>query len=187
MSTNLQQATKQSRVSTLPDDLKAIAEAMLAEKFGEEAIEVKSQGPFPGGDTSPFRSIRRDDFFVEPGMGYSRGNRHRDLGEVNVRIEPWSRDRVAEMEITYPSYDVLMAAFRQVRERGIRPQSGELILNPEFYNFLMRDREVHMAYQSRDMDPRRGRTGVKDPDGYLFGCEVYITPKVRHAMLITRF
>ncbi len=47
MSTNLQQATKNSRVSTLPDDLKAIAEAMLAEKFGEEAIEVKSQGPFP--------------------------------------------------------------------------------------------------------------------------------------------
>lgn len=48
MSTNLQQAVKTSKVSTLPDDLKAIAEAMLAEKFGEEVVEQEAPAPFPG-------------------------------------------------------------------------------------------------------------------------------------------
>ena len=114
MSTNLQQAVKTSKVSTLPDDLKAIAEAMLAEKFGEEAIEVKSQGPFPGGSTTSFRNIGLDEVFIEPPMGNRRGVGHRDLGEINVRMEPWSRDRVAEMEITYPSYGVLKATLREV-------------------------------------------------------------------------
>lgn len=47
MSISLPKEVQTQKVKTLPDDLKAIAEEMLGEKFGEEVVEVKPQGPFP--------------------------------------------------------------------------------------------------------------------------------------------
>ena len=187
MSTRLPQEVQTQKVKTLPDDLKKLAEELLGAKFGEEVVEVESHDPFQG--TGPFGSarIRQDDFFVEPGMGNRRGVGHRDLGEVRVRMEPWSRSKVAELEITYPSYEVLMAAFREMDMRNIRPQERELILHPEFYHFLMRDRDCSINFIKFDQMGMPRERGAKVSDGQLFGCQVYITPKVRHAMLIARF
>lgn len=188
MSTNLQQVVAKSKVSTLDGDLKDIAEQMLRDKFGfEEEVVTKRSDPFPQ-DFPPFRGIDIDDVFFESNSRDRRGVGHRDLGEIRVRMEPWSRDKVAEMEIAYPSYEVIMTAFREMDRRNIRPREKELVMNPEFYHFLMRDRDVSVNYISFDRtDPSRGRTGVKDADGQLFGCQVYITPRVRHAILIAKF
>lgn len=195
MSTNLQQATKQSRVSTLPDDLKAIAEAMLAEKFGEEVVEQKAQTSFQRVGDTIFAANGVDELtafdgtttFVEPDVGDRRPFGRRDLGEISVRVEPWSRTRIAEMEISYPSYDVLMTALRSFDMRNIRTRDRELVMHPEFYHFLMRDRDVSVNFIRFDQTGIPRERGAKVSDGQLFGCQVYITPKVRHAMLIARF
>lgn len=48
MSISLPKEVQTQKVKTLPDDLKAIAEEMLGEKFGEEVVEQEAPAPFPG-------------------------------------------------------------------------------------------------------------------------------------------
>ena len=191
MSTRLPQEVQTQKVKTLPDDLKKLAEELLGAKFGEEVIE-ETHNPFPGQhEFAQTVGIRPDDFFddffIEPPMGNRRGVGHRDLGELQVRMEPWSRSKVAELEITYPSYEVLMAALREMDMRNIRTRDRELVMHPEFYHFLMRDRDVSINFIKFDQMGMPRDRGAKVSDGQLFGCQVYITPKVRHAILTARF
>lgn len=190
MSTVLPQELKTQKTNSLPDDLKKIAEELIAKKFDvrEEVIpEVddffldprmghRSSDPFAG---------RPDSFFNEPGMG-PRPFRGRDVSDITVQTRPWDRLRVAEVEISYPSFDNLVIANRKLDMENIRSgRRREFIMHPEFYSFMRRDRDVGLHLQSYSSG--RVPEGAKDVVGEIMGCLVIISPGVRHCILRAEF
>ena len=73
MSTNLPQEVQTSKVTTLPDDLKKIAEEMLAEKFGVKEVVTESGSPFSGNGKASATYVRPDDVFIDPSDVRYRG------------------------------------------------------------------------------------------------------------------
>lgn len=186
MSRVLPHGVQTKKVKSLPDDLKSIAEELIADKFGivEEVVpevddffhDPRFRQEFPTGPDEVFFGPRMDD----------RRDRRGDVGFLQVRQEPWSRLRVAEIEITYPSYENLVRAMRELDINNIRDrEKREFVFHPEFYHFLMRDMQI--ARYMRHTERGTWREGEKQVVGELMGCNVIVTHKVRHALLIARF
>ncbi len=203
MSIVLPKELKSQKTNSLPDDLKAIAEELIAKKFDvrEEVIpEVDDffldpddrrfgrggMGHF-GIDPAFAESRGRPHSFAdEPSMGDRRGFRDRDVSDVRVQIQPWDRLRVAEVEISYPTFDNLVVANRKLDMENIRRvRPREFIMHPEFYNFLCRDQQVGMYLQH--YDGRRVPEGAKEVIGEIMGCQIVIARGVKHCILRAEF
>lgn len=195
MSTNLQQAVKTSKVSTLPDDLKAIAEAMLADKFGEEVVEQQVPDPFHGNKPDGFDAgyfdtiditeltgrdgskIRVSSEFLDRIRQANRGY----LDEITLTSDFRSRRPKARLSVSNPHMDGLASAVRRFRELNIR-YDMMFVMNPDFANEMMhRDRDFSYYFQRNDN--RRRREGERDVYGQIMGIDVVITPEVYGCLL----
>lgn len=184
MSRALPKELQTQKTSSLPDDLKKIAEELIADKFGveEEVVQVNPDDFFL--DPRKFAN-GPDSFFYEPNVR-DRGGRRGDVSNIQVRPAPWSlHSRIAEIEITYPSWDNLLIARREMQMQNIRPHGKPwFIMHPEFYHFFMRTEDARMNF--RQNFSRRAE-GAHDVTGEIMGCDVIVTPKVRHCILEVEF
>lgn len=176
----LPQELRTKKTNSLPSDLKDIAEQLIGEKFGfeEEVVERKSHDPFPrvGFGFDEFEPSSRDS-----------GGRDRDVSDIRVNHAPWNMHaRIAEIEITYPSWDNLLNALRKMDMQNIRPREPKTFaMHPEFYRFFMRTDDARMYFkQSMGARPRPGERQLV---GHIVGCDVIVTPQVRHCILRAEF
>lgn len=190
MSTSLPQEVQTSKVTSLPDDLKAIAEAMLKDKFGvKEVVPDVDDFFLHPADPRRFTEFRDGPHPLrnEPSMGSERGGRSGDVGLVRVTNEPWSHSRVAEVEIFYPSFENILIAKAQMEMNGIRwREQPRLVMNPEFYRFIRTDSDARLNFVHYDeMGP--GPIGLEPTVGQLAGCAVVVSRDVKHAILVAEF
>lgn len=187
MSRALPKELRTQKTNSLPKDLKAIAEELIGEKFGfEEEVVTRRDDPFPDFD-GRFDRVTVDprDVFIDPEVR-DRGHRRGDVSDIRVTNTPWSmRSRLAEIEITYPSWDNLLVARRNLEMQNIRMNDRpRFIMHPEFYHFFMRTEDARINFRHSN---RRVREGERAVVGEIMGCEVIVTPQVRHCILQVEF
>lgn len=195
MPISLPKELKTQKTNSLPDDLKSIAEQLIADKFGIQEEVVPQVDDF-------FLDPRMGHFGFDPAFGESRsratifadepnvrdrGGRRGDVSNIQVRPAPWSlHSRLAEIEITYPSWDNLLIARREMDMQNIRARNKpKFIMNPEFYHFFMRTEDARMNF--RQSFGRRPVEGAHDVAGEIMGCDVIVTSKVRHCIFEVEF
>lgn len=193
MSRALPKELQTQKTSSLPDDLKKIAEELIADKFGveEEVVQVNPDDFFlDPHDTVNRRRFGPDAFGrftdVDESDVRDRGGRRGDVSNIQVRPTPWSlHSRIAEIEITYPSWDNLLIARREMQMQNIRPHGKpRFIMHPEFYHFFMRTEDARMNFRQSF---GRHVEGAHDVTGEIMGCDVIVPPKVRHCILEVEF
>lgn len=166
MSTSLPQEVKTNKVQTLPDDLKSIAEEMLAAKFGVKEEAPKKAKSFPGRDGWTVPDF--NDIFIEPDVGSGRLDRREPT--IEVKHQPWNGDRIAEVEVGYPSEGDLIDVFRLLDRKVGRNDNRKVYMGRRFIHEIMRD--VRFA-RSFTMKARfDDRDGVEREIGEVFGFPV---------------
>lgn len=149
MPISLPQEVKTNKVQTLPDDLKSIAEEMLAAKFGVKEAAPKKAKSFRGDTGNSPWSVGG---FTSGSIGIESasfmGGRGRRNGSVQVSVQPWNGNRVAEIEVGYPDDSSLVDAFRELDSRFGRDNRRKIIVGPRFFNELCRDPRLRIQMKS---------------------------------------
>lgn len=135
-------------LSSLPDDLRKIAEELIGEKFKvEEVVERKSRPSFQG------RGARVAD---EPDVAYRQGGdrfggyRDDSWGSISVRQDLYKRNYT--IEISEPSERVLLEVMRMMDMNNFRRRKSILYIIPEharllkaMYSFQMYDQATNSS------------------------------------------
>lgn len=178
---------KTNKVDTLPDDLRFIAEEMLAKKFDiPEEVPPKRGGSFrvqPVESAWTTAGTQQTYYGVEFEPSYGRGGRQSGNG-IKVRLEPWSGHRVAEISVREPTIDSLMRAIRTFDEEMI-DGDRTFIMSPRFWHYLARDPN-NFRY-IRKLHKPRFQEGVKPVIAELLGCDVIVYNPMEHCVLEGKF
>lgn len=178
MSRNFPQATKTKKVSSLPDDLKKLAEDLIAEKFDvkEEVVEREAPRPFRQeypGTSGPDDRVRvaSKDVFIDPHLGQRLRRGEQGFRErIEVITTPWSSRPVATVPVPDPSTHGLRTAITQLKLANIRPRTFYMI--PEFMeHLLVTDREF-AHYYNRNADTSKSRHGI------IYGIDVVVSSTI---------
>lgn len=175
MSIVLPQELKTSKVKALPDDLKKIAEEMLAKKF-----DIKEEVVFPKWE-DPFLDINRGAFAGTGFNGAGGATTTQFFGEfqpgyqdqIYVESQPWSNNRVAKLRIRHPAENELISALQRFDKQNMRGKRS-FIMSREFCDYV---RSWWRFTQ------HGGIEGV----GQIFGCDVIVSPQVQDCVLEARF
>ena len=171
----LPKEARTKKLNSLSGDMRKVAEELISKKFGiEEEVLVNYQDVFldPRRDYHQEYPDGRSAFTDDPhsvGGGPGMG----EVGPIQVDYDPRSNLRSARVMIQHPSFGNLLAALRTIQNNNIRSrQPMEFMMSPDFYRYLMNDKEFHMK-----------EVVVLGKVTQVLGCNVRITPVIRHAML----
>lgn len=186
---NLPQEARTNKVETLPDDLKSIAEEMLAKKFGVEEEVVREEPPF-----DPFLRIHEshtatDDGFLQASTTtteYDYRGRRGFLNDIQISIQPWDRRKIAQVNVNAPSERHIRDAIDNFEWSAVPRYGRQWVFNPRFWNYLKSDPRMGMS-TSHKPTPREWREGVEVSVAYLYGIPVTVSPHIREGLLIARF
>lgn len=175
MPTSLPQEVKTNKVQTLPDDLKSIAEEMLAAKFGVKEEAPKKAKSFPGRDGWTVPDL--NDIFIEPDVGNGRLDRREPT--IQVKHQPWNGSRVAEIEVSYPDERSLIEAFKALDRQIGRRDGRKIFIGRLFYREIM-NRDIRFARLFRQMSAWEPEEGVEREFGEIYGFPVIMIGNNRY-------
>lgn len=188
--TNLPQEALTHKVNSLPDDLRSVAEEMLAEKFGIEEEVVERSAPNPFRDNTQFDARADDATYVsgpravdDPRMGYGRRFRN----NIRVEVQPWNNGRVAEVDVNAPSIHHLREAIDQFDWENVPKHDRTWLFGPRFWHYLKADPRMASAIVSRNPPRDSWREGIEISIADLYGIPVVVNPNIPAGMLIARF
>ena len=138
MSSRSVQVSKTSKIQSLPDDLRKIAEELIDDKFGKEVVRERSSNTF-----------QRDIHLYDGAYGESYESfRVESVRGEDIRATPdfASRRIRYSTSITQPTLRALLDAINRLHRRNLRnitayiPVSwrDELLLSPELFSFANR-------------------------------------------------
>lgn len=168
MPTKLEPATQTKKVKSLPDDLKKIADRLIAKKFGEEVVEQKASDPFRQGFPDGHHTLYR-----EPTLH----NRERwwDVPGDAIRsgYDFPNKRRIFTLNFRQPLLRVVQEAYGALyQSSGRRP--SRMVCGPQFYKRMMANPEIYgmVAFKS----------GISTAE--IYGMKVDIDSSVSEAVLV---
>ena len=145
MSSRSVQVSKTSKVQSLPDDLREIAEGLINDKFGREEVVRESTPNY-------FQSMAYVTYGIDTaydGEDYELHIRTERISGEDIRANPdFATRRIRySTSITQPTSRALLDAINRLHRRNLRnitayiPVSwrDELLLSPELFSFANRD------------------------------------------------
>lgn len=178
----LQAHLQTRKISSLPEDLRNIAEELLIEKFGrddviEEVKAEKSADTFPGFNEYSVQGYsvgidmgyedsteiaeRFSGVADELSMGYGRMEHRPGL---NTRVDFSSRQRVVTTPVTSPDFRGLTEALRRLDEQNLPRRDRIFRFNPRFWDAIY-DRELSSYLATTDCR-----------EYSLLGCRILVEP-----------
>lgn len=195
MSTSLPQEVQTSKVTTLPDDLKAIAEEMLKEKFGVKEVQDVSPDPFPDDypktktDGQDAGNARATTTTADAWCGNSFcsscvGGPERGCGGfIQTRVDFQRRQRVFSIAISQPDSRVFHDGINKMqRELNVRPHEITLRASKPFLQRMLSDPEAQYFFKQK-YEPGHRDYIV----GQMFGVNIAVVPEGSYAVLEARF
>lgn len=147
MATNLELARKRTKVASLPDDLRKLAEEMLNDKFGEEEL-VQTGRSFQdncGCDVCtgshvgyPYVSYENSSESIVDFRG--RGS------SVSYGEDPFSRQRVLSIGIDRPDREAILRAITQMDYKNIPFDSRKIHMTIRFYKEMLKYGEMESFF-----------------------------------------
>ena len=172
MPTKSPQVTQTSKIESLPDDLKEIAQGLINDKFGEEVVEQRKQ---------PRQSFRGPDgIHAGPPAGYDTSiydtsyDGRRLSGRIEAMYDAWSGNKTARIRVNYPSIDCIRDAVRTLDMELPGRAEKRIIAGTSFLSALCRDAEFNMY--ARRVDRLSSREGMENMVYELHGMPVIISP-----------
>lgn len=184
MSSRSAQVSKTSKIQSLPDDLRGIAEGLINDKFGVE--EVRGSTP----DYFRF-AVRVDAEYVgdvHAAIHHAVGHSPQAVREISgtgvvERIDFSTRRLLRSTPIRHPSVRDFRDAVHRLDMANARPRGREAIMDGAFASALMGDRDFQM-YAYFDESMRRGHT--KRCIGRLYGVEMFVSPDGDNAIQVVQ-
>lgn len=188
MRSNLPQATKTKKLSSLPEDLLSIAEELIASKFGieEEVVEQQAPASFcPHPGCSNGVGCRRHTT-IDGGQAEVYAQQDiRDFGARGYRESEiyyersWGGRNVATIRVVDPSEACIINTLRTIDAQNIRGDRT-FIMSRRFFNTMMREPRIYREMQCID---RSMSYNVGQVIGRIFGCNVVINEGVMDCQL----
>lgn len=177
------------KINSLPDDLKGIAEELIAVKFDikEEVVERKRSSSFPGHD------FYRQEYAVGIDMGfasdeistsriadgsistaYAMARLRGDSPGIEVSLDFATRERIYRTPITEPTFRGIRDALYRLDEANApRRDVKAFIGSRRFLDYLRSESDIafHIAYSER-------HRGKREYLGHIFGVPFFVVEGV---------
>lgn len=164
------------KINSLPDDLKGIAEELIAVKFDikEEVVERKRSSSFPGHD------FYRQEYAVGIDMGfasdtaYAMARLRGDSPGIEVSLDFATRERIYRTPITEPTFRGIRDALYRLDEANApRRDVKAFIGSRRFLDYLRSESDIafHIAYSE-------GHRGKREYLGHIFGVPFFVVEGV---------
>lgn len=186
MRSGLPKATQTAKLQSLPDDLRKIADDLLAEKFGvEEEVVEKSTASFQYDVRTDERSdARLNAIQFDTAYDIRRGRRFPD--PIKVEVQPWDGRRTATVLVNAPSERHLVNALDHFDYEGIPSKERYFFMSHRFYDYVLRDPILQRSLVMRNT-PFRYKEGIEEVIAEIYGVKVVLTSVTDRCLLVSRF
>ena len=179
MSSHSVQVSKTSKVQSLPDDLREIAEGLINDKFGrEEVVRDSTPHSFQSMAYATYGVDTAHDGDVRTTIHHAVGRNPQTVREIPgtgvvERIDFITRSRYLSAPIRYPSARDFRESVHKLDMANARRDGREATLEKVFARHLVSDRDFQM-YAYFDESKHRGYS--RQCIGQMFGVKIFVSP-----------
>lgn len=166
-------AISSQKVTSLPKDLRKIADELIAEKFPEEVKREQSRDTFRDRCTcGPEYAVR---CVIHDTKSYD-DDRHRRNFTITYDVRPWDRRRVAKVNVRHPSYNGIKEAVYTLRRENISMNNAKMVMGTREFHDLLGSPDLGREIRHVDRSRREGEEPVI---AELFGMEIICHPSIQ--------
>lgn len=177
MSSHSVQVSKTSKVQSLPDDLREIAEGLINDKFGKEVVRESTPHSFQSMAYVTYGIDTAYDGDVRTTIHHAVGHNPQAVREISgtgvvERIDFITRKRYLSTPVRYPTARDFRESVHRLDTINARRDGREATLDKDFARHLVTDRDFQM-YASFD---ERDRGYSRQCIGRMFGVKIFVSP-----------